>query len=109
MKTLNFLIDVKEQNKFLSAPVKKEFQYFNFNFAIIKATFPFTVQKGIPTNCTKLELIHKESGARIAMFKQTNKTINDFYLKSVETIGQIIDKIGMHEFESTLNNQPKIN
>lgn len=45
MKTLKFLIDIKEQNKVLTAPVKKEFQYFNFNFAIIKATFPASEKK----------------------------------------------------------------
>jgi hypothetical protein len=109
MKTLKFLIDIKQQNKVLTAPVKKEFQNFSFNFAIIKATFPASEKKGIPTNCTKLELIHVESGARLPMYKHSNKTINDFYLKSVQTIGQIIDSIGMQEFENTLNSQPKIN
>lgn len=109
MKTLNFLIDINQQNNILTAPVKKEFQYFNFNFAIIKATFPATEKKGIPSNCTTLELIHIESGARLPMYRGYKKTIKDFYLQSIITLDQIIDQMGMQEFENTLNNQPKIN
>ena len=99
MKILNFLQDI--DNRIIKPmQLKKQFEHKNHVFAVV-------IEPG--QKHKYYTLMHVNSGGKLPMYKEHNKTIKDFVFKSIESIDELIQRITLESFENTLNSQPKIN
>ena len=99
MKTINCMIDI-DNNKIVNMNLKKKFEHRGFNFAIVIEP---------EANHKYYTLINFENGGVLPMYQPTNQTIKDYHTKSLESIDNLIKRIGLDEFTAVLNKYPKIN
>jgi hypothetical protein len=107
MRKVNFLTDI--ENRIIeSVELKKQFQHKGFNFGIIKVKKE--LYNGAGRFYEYFGLIHIESGGTLPMYLPLNKkTIKEFQEKSIDSINSLITRIGLINFENTLNSYPVIN